>query len=102
MQTYISIFKSYSGGPNVFMLFFKKSLKSDANLQCCYTSQCFSTFSESAEESKAWALMVGSSLVGALIVLAVLVLLLIFLQHKKGFEPLMNAQFNVKQYMNEP
>ncbi|XP_039193572.1 L-dopachrome tautomerase [Crotalus tigris] len=60
---------------------------------------------ESAEESQAWALVIGSSLVGALIVLAVLVLLLILLQHKrhrKGFEPLMNAQFNVKQYMNEP
>ncbi|XP_034273310.1 L-dopachrome tautomerase isoform X1 [Pantherophis guttatus] len=60
---------------------------------------------ESAEESQAWALMVGSTIVGALIVLVVLVLLLILLQykrHRKGFEPLMNAQFNVKKYMNEP
>ncbi|XP_032082150.1 L-dopachrome tautomerase [Thamnophis elegans] len=60
---------------------------------------------ESAKESQAWALMVGPTIVGALIVLVVLILLLILLQHKrhrKGFEPLMNAQFNIKQYMDEP
>ncbi|KAM4700721.1 L-dopachrome tautomerase [Discoglossus pictus] len=58
----------------------------------------------SDEDSRAVAVIVGSTVGGALLALLVLLLLLVLFMHRKqkqGFEPLMNARYNTTRYTEE-
>ncbi|XP_007666154.2 L-dopachrome tautomerase [Ornithorhynchus anatinus] len=59
---------------------------------------------ESVEDSQTWVTLIGSTAVGGLVALALVLLLLLVIQprrQRQGFVPLMKANFNNKNYTEE-